>query len=46
MSTLFERANTQWKDVDRDALKKDAGELGVELKGNWSDETARARLCA
>lgn len=46
MSNFLERAKSQWKDADRDVLKADAAELGVDLKGNWSDETARARLCA
>lgn len=43
---FIERAQNKWNGVDRETLKQDAQTLGVELKGNWSEETARLRLCA
>lgn len=46
MSNVLERAKIKWAGVERETLKLDATALGVELKGNWSDQTARDRLVA
>ena len=46
MSNFIERAQSKWEGCDREELKQDAETLGVELKGNWSDATARLRLCS
>lgn len=46
MSTFIERAQNGWETATREEIKTDAEVLGIELKGNFSDETARARLQA